>query len=172
MRKKCSSFALSRKWLIWHRWWTDFKDFFGCAGCERPRNGSGVARMNRSSEHDPLGRGCSLGLSLERLKWTIVFVMALGGASGRAQTNPITPPTTTWTPVEGNSWFTPGNWTSTRVPAATDDVGIGLGGPAQILGDPTATAHTVTLGVLTEGVYAAGELDVAGGVLVITPTVG
>src|ERR1700693_4779635 len=156
MRKKCSSFALSRKWLIWHRWWTDFKDFFGCAGCEQPRNGSWVAHMNRSSEHDTLGRGCSLGLSLERLKWTIVFVMALGGASGRAQTTPSTPPTRTWAvpaSTPSNDWFNPENWDQDAVPLPGDDVGIGHGGTAQIIGaELIGTAHTVTLGAVNDGV--------------------
>jgi autotransporter-associated beta strand protein len=113
-----------------------------------------------------------LRLSIEWLPWTILFLLGLGAASGDAQMTPSTPPTNVWAPEESNDWFLPGNWSAGEVPTPADDVGIGAGGPAVIGGDEdAATAHTVTLGVVTEG-YAAGELDVTGGTLNITPTAG
>jgi hypothetical protein len=104
------------------------------------------------------------------LSRTIIFVMALGAASGIAQMTPSTPPTKTWAPDDTNNWLNPGNWTPVGVPAPTDDVGIaGIGeGAAQLTLGQAANAQTVTLGVVTEG-YTPGELDVTGAILNITP---
>jgi hypothetical protein len=101
----------------------------------------------------------------------MVVVIVLGAANGRAQTTPSTPPTKTWAPDGSNDWFgfEGGNWNPVGVPAPADDVGIGPGGPAVIIGGE-ATAHTVTLGVVTEG-YSFGQLNVSEeGLLTITPT--
>jgi hypothetical protein len=105
----------------------------------------------------------------------MVFLLALGVANGVAQTTPTTPPTKIFVADDTNSWFDAGNWSQGTIPVATDDVGIGAGGPAQITagqaGAGQAAARTVTLGLLNEG-YSPGELDVFGGELTITPPVG
>jgi autotransporter-associated beta strand protein len=102
----------------------------------------------------------------------MVLLLVLGAANGLAQTTPSTPPTKLWAPaVESNTWFDMGNWNPAGIPIATDDVGIGAGGAAQILGEQLAVARTVTLG-LNQGVYSPGKLDVFGGALTITPPAG
>jgi autotransporter-associated beta strand protein len=107
----------------------------------------------------------------------MLFLLVLGLLNGRAQTTPSTPPNKIWTPADGSEdWFSPTNWTQTGpagAPTATDDVGIGAGVPAQI--NPTeapAVARSVTLGLITEVGYSAGELDVLGATLNITPAAG
>jgi fibronectin-binding autotransporter adhesin len=103
----------------------------------------------------------------------MVFLLALGVANGLAQTTPSTPPNKIFVADDSNSWFATGNWNPLGIPTATDNVGIGAGGPAQIGGEQAAGARTVTLGVLNqEGVYSPGELDVFGGELTITPAAG
>jgi len=102
----------------------------------------------------------------------MALLLALGMANSRAQTIPSTPPNTVWVGTPGSSWFDAGNWNTDAVPTTTDDVGIGLGGPAEIVGEETATARTVTLGVVNKGsgAYSPGELDVVGGALEVGPT--
>jgi autotransporter-associated beta strand protein len=105
----------------------------------------------------------------------MLFLLVLGLLNGRAQMTPSTPPNKVWAPRGGSEdWFSPTNWTPVVAPTITDDVGIGGGGPAQI--NPTgddgpAVARTVTLGVNSNGLYSAGELDVAA-TLNITPGAG
>jgi hypothetical protein len=102
-----------------------------------------------------------------------VLLLALGVANGVAQTTPSTLPTKIFVADDTNSWFDAGNWNGAAIPTATDDVGIGAGGPAQIgATEQPAVARTVTLGVLNEG-YSPGVLQILDeGELTVTPAVG
>jgi hypothetical protein len=103
----------------------------------------------------------SFRLSLKLLKFTIVFVAGLEAVSCLAQMTPATPPTITSVPAGiAFNWFTATNWNIGRVPATTDDVGIGSSGIAQIAGQQ-AVARTVTLGVAASEItpYSPGELQ-------------
>ncbi len=104
----------------------------------------------------------------------MVFLLALGVANGLAQTIPSTTPTKIFVTDNSNSWFAAQNWNPAGVPTATDDVGIGAGGPAQItLAEQAAVARTVTVGVLNQGgVYSPGELDVFNETLNVTGAAG
>ena len=115
----------------------------------------------------------SFRLSLKRVKFIFVFLAGLEAISSRAQMTPATPPTITSVPSGiAFDWFSATNWNPGRVPATTDDVGIGSSGIGQIIGQQ-AVARTVTLGVAASGAtpYSPGELQVSGsnGVLNITP---
>ncbi len=103
--------------------------------------------------------------------------MTLGALGARAQTTPPILPTKIWSPpnpTETRNWLNAGNWTPNGIPTVADDVGIGQVGPgaAQITFEQAAVARNVTLGVLTGAVYSAGELDVDGGTLAVTPLAG
>jgi hypothetical protein len=112
-------------------------------------------------------------LSLKWLAWTSVLIAALGAVRGNAQTTPSTPPTNRWVSAEPSSWFNAENWSRVAVPSDADDVGIGSVETAEIpANDTPATARTVTLGVVIEGTYSRGELDVIEGTLNITPLIG
>jgi hypothetical protein len=112
-----------------------------------------------------------LGLSCEWLAWTAAFITALAPVKGGAQTTPSTIPNKTWASEVISSWFTGENWNPNGVPGAADDVGVGSRSTA-LIEDEAAVARTVTLGVVNDGAYTPGQLEVIGATLTITPPTG
>jgi hypothetical protein len=158
MRKKCSSLPLSRHWwrLFWHlvclNWAT--------------RGRCGLTRGDKT-----LAIRHSVRLSCEWLKWIAAFLTALGPLEGGAQTTPSTIPNKTWASEVTSDWSTAENWNPNGMPTAADDVGIGTRSTA-LIEDQVAVARTVTLGVVNDGTYTPGQLEVIDETLTITPPTG
>src|SRR5271170_4573719 len=123
MCKKRSSLPLSRHWckVFWH--------------LVRLHWATRLTRDDKTSaaRHRP-------GFSCEWLKWAAAIVTALGAVKGGAQTTPSTIPNKTWASGATSTWFNAQAWNPGGVPIATDDVGVGSGGTAQIGEEEVAAA--------------------------------